>query len=398
MKSTPELRLSTPVALGCLLLVAAASAAAQEGSYGYGGLSVGQAHAKIDQPRITARLLDAGLTTTAMTLDEKSVSYKVFGGYQFNRYLALEGGYFNLGKFGFTSTTQPAGTLDGQIKLQGVNVDVIGSLPLGRSLAVFGRVGAQYAQARDRFSSTGAVTVGNASPKRNEVNPKVGLGLQWALSPSFTLRGEVERYRVNDAVGNHGGINVYSLSLVFPFGGPRVQAAAPAPRMAAAPVYVAPAPAPAPVSAPAPPPAIVPPTPVVVAVPAAPAPRRVSFSADSLFTFDKSVVRPEGQADLDRFARELQGVQFGTISVQGHTDRLGSAEYNQRLSERRADAVKSYLVSAGGLAAEKITAAGRGESDPVTRPDDCKGNTPTPTLIACLQPDRRVVVEVTGTR
>jgi len=215
----------------------------------------------------------------------------------------------------------------------------------------------------------------------------VGAGLQYAFSPSFLVRGEAERYRVNDAVGNHGDVDMVSISLVFPFG----RTAAPAPR-AAAPAYVAPAPAPVVAQAPPPPP---PPAPAPVM---APERRRVSFSAESLFVFDRADVQPEGKAALDRFAAETRGTQFDVITVEGHTDRLGSPAYNQKLSTQRAEAVKSYLVSSGGFDAAKINAVGKGESTPVTQAADCKGNSPTPKLIACLQPDRRVEIEVTGTR
>lgn len=122
------------------------------------------------------------------------------------------------------------------------------------------------------------------------------------------------------------------------------------------------------------------------------------FSADSLFTFDQSTLKPEGRAALDRFAKELNGTRFEVINVEGHTDRLGSEPYNQALSQRRAKAVADYLVARGGIDATKISVVGKGESAPVTKPQDCKGSKPTASLIACLQPDRRVEVEVTGTR
>ena len=388
-KMTPikTLRLLSLAGLGSLL---AASSFAQEGSYYYGGLSIGQSRAKIDEARITASLLGSGLTTTSMARDESDTAFKLFGGYQFNRNFALEAGYFNLGKFGFTSTTVPTGTLDGRIKLQGVNLDLVGTLPLTERLSAIGRVGAQYARASDTFRGSGAVQVLNPDPSAKGTHYKAGVGLQYELSPSLLVRAEAERYRINDAVGNRGDVNLYSVSLVFPFG----RSSAPAPRAMAAPAYVAPAPV-------APPP---PPPPVVAAVPPAPvvaapvARRRVSFAADSLFTFDKSVVRPEGRAALDKFAQELKGTEFDVITVEGHTDRLGSTAYNQRLSTQRAEAVKAYLVSSGGLAAAKVSAVGKGEAAPVTKPEECKGNKQSPKLIACLQPDRRVVVEVTGTR
>jgi OOP family OmpA-OmpF porin len=325
-----------------------------------------------------------------MSRDESDTAYKLFGGYQFNRHFALEGGYFNLGKFGFTSTTTPAGTLSGRIKLQGVNLDVVGTLPLTERFSVIGRVGGQYASARDTFSGTGAVNVLDPNPSKRAFNYKAGAGLQYEVSRSFLVRLEAERYRINDAVGNHGDVNFVSLGLVFPFG----RAPVSTPRATPAPAYVEPAPVVA-----------VAPAPVVVAAPVAPvvavappARRRVSFSADSLFTFDEAIVRPEGRTSLDKFAQELRGTAFDVITVEGHTDRLGSEAYNQRLSARRAEAVKAYLVSAGGIDGAKIAAVGKNESAPVTKPGDCKGSAATAKLLACLQPDRRVEVEVVGTR
>ena len=125
---------------------------------------------------------------------------------------------------------------------------------------------------------------------------------------------------------------------------------------------------------------------------------RVSFSAESLFDFDKATVKPGGRQALDKLAADLRGIQYDTIQVTGHTDRLGGREYNQRLSTRRAEAVSAYLVQSGGIPAGRISAKGVNGADPVTRPGDCKGSKPTAALIACLQPDRRVEVEVSGTR
>ena len=164
MKRTHALRLLSLAGLGSLI---AASTLAQEGGYFYGGLGLGQSRAKIDDARITSSLLAGGLTTTAMTRDESDTAYKLFIGHQFNRNFALEGGFFSLGKFGFTSTTLPAGTLNGQIKLQGLNLDLVGTLPLGERWSVIGRVGAQYARARDTFSGSGAVQVQNPSPSKS---------------------------------------------------------------------------------------------------------------------------------------------------------------------------------------------------------------------------------------
>ncbi len=360
----------------------AAPALADEDSYFYGGLGLGQSRARIDVGRVTAELLASGLTTTALTRDEKHLAYKVLGGYQFNRYVALEGGYFNLGKFGYTATTTPAGTLDGRIKLQGINLDVVGALPLSERLSAIARIGAIYADARDDFRGSGAVVVLDRDPTRRKAGFKYGGGLQYEFNRSLLARAEAERYRVPDALGNHGDINMFSVSLIFPFG----RAAPPPPIVKETQAYVPPPPPPEPAVVPPPPP------------PAPPPRQRVSFQADSLFAFNRSTVRPEGRAALDKFAHDLVGTTFQTITVEGYTDRLGSRTYNHQLSVQRADAVKRYLVESAGIDPAKISAVGKDISDPVTKPGECVGNKRTPHLIECLQPDRRVEIEVTGSK
>jgi opacity protein-like surface antigen len=207
MTAPKALRLLSLASLGSLLAV---SALAQEAAYPYVGASIGQSRAEIDEERITAALSAAGLTTTSMSRDERDTAYKLFGGWQFNRHVAVEAGYFNLGRFGFTSTTVPAGSLNGRIRLQGVNLDVVGTLPLTERLSLIGRVGGQYASARDAFSGTGAVNVVDPDPSKRSFGYKAGAGLQYEVSRSFLVRLEAERYRINDAVGNRGDVNLFS--------------------------------------------------------------------------------------------------------------------------------------------------------------------------------------------
>jgi OmpA-OmpF porin, OOP family len=392
MKHIPALRVLTLAVIGTL---GALPALAQEPGFFYGGVSAGQTRAKIAEEDVIGRVLP-GAAVTGVTSDKRDNGYKLFGGYQLNRNFGVEAGYFDLGKFSFDGTAGPntvngGGPISGEARInKAFNIDLVGTLPVTESLSVLGRVGVQRARTRASFSGAGTAGVANTTPTKTDTNYKVGVGLQYEVNRSFWVRGEVERYRINDAVGGKGNVNLYSVGLVFPFGraplpAPRAEMPAPAP-------YVAQAPAPAPVYvAPPPPP---PPAPVVMA----PVPKRVSFSAESLFGFDRAVVRPEGQAELDKFSRELAGTTFDKITVEGHTDRLGSTQYNQKLSMERAETVKNYLVTSGKLDGGKITAVGMGEGTPVTKPDDCKGTKQTPALIACLQPDRRVDVEVTGTK
>lgn len=130
---------------------------------------------------------------------------------------------------------------------------------------------------------------------------------------------------------------------------------------------------------------------------AAPArtPVSVNFEAEPLFGFDKAVLRGEQRNALDEFVASLDGVDYDEITAVGHADRLGPEAYNQKLSERRANAVKAYLVSKG-IAADKIQTEGRGESESVSG-DTCNGSRGK-ALISCLQPDRRVDVSVNGSK
>jgi len=376
-------------ALSLLTLALFASPMAMaEGTGWYAGANAGRTGAEIDDARITSGLLARGFSTTSLEDRDRSTGFKLYGGYQFSPHFALEGGYFDLGKFGYTAHTAPTGSLTGDMRVKGLNLDLVGSLPLTGKLSALARVGVNYARVNDRFSSTGAVNVSHPTASKSEANVKYGVGLNYAFSDALAMRLEVERYRINDAIGNKGDIDMVSVGLVYRFGGPAPQ---PAPRADAPepmPVVVQPAPAPIMVQAPPPPP---PPAP-------APAPERVSMSAESLFGFDASTVKPEGRAELDKFVRDLSGANYQSVVVEGHTDRIGSDAYNQKLSEERANAVKNYLVTNGRLDSSKISAVGKGETQPVTKPEDCKGTQRTASLVACLQPDRRVDVEMTGTR
>jgi OOP family OmpA-OmpF porin len=161
-----------------------------------------------------------------------------------------------------------------------------------------------------------------------------------------------------------------------------------------APIAAYVAPAPAPVAAPYVAPKAAPV--VVAAAVAQPVYEKVTFDADALFDFNKAALRPAGRDTLDKFAKNIQGINPPTISAVGHTDRIGSTGYNQKLSEERATAVKTYLVSQG-VESKNVNASGKGEMQPVTKSGDCKGGK-SAKLITCLQPDRRVEVEVSGSR
>jgi OOP family OmpA-OmpF porin len=126
----------------------------------------------------------------------------------------------------------------------------------------------------------------------------------------------------------------------------------------------------------------------------------VTFAADALFDFDKAVLRPEGKAKLDDLVSKMAGVSLEVIIGVGYTDRIGSLAHNMPLSQRRAAAVKDYLVSKG-VEPNRIYTEGKGPNNPVK---ECPNPSPKgeirtfKQLIDCLQPNRRVEVEVVGTR
>ena len=146
------------------------------------------------------------------------------------------------------------------------------------------------------------------------------------------------------------------------------------------------------VAAPVPAPVVVPPTPPRAVVPPPPPPRpaiatKVTYAADAFFDFDKSVLKPEGKAKLDDLVGKVKGINLEVIIAVGHTDSVGSDAYNQKLSVRRAEAVKAYLVSKG-IEKNRVYTEGKGEKQPVADNKTSEGRAK----------NRRVEIEVVGTR
>jgi OmpA-OmpF porin, OOP family len=337
-------RHSRTLGLVALALIASSLAMAQESGWYVGG-SIGRSKATIDNKRIVDSLTYGGLATTSIHDDDHDTGYKVFGGYQFNRNFALEGGYFNLGKMDFTAYTLPGGTLNGSLKTQGLNLDLVGLLPITRKFSAFARAGVTRAKTSDAFSASGAAGVVNPAPgDKRAWNAKAGVGLQYQINETFGLRAELERYRITDAINVRGDIDLLSAGLVIRFGH-----------------RAAMAPASAPVAA-MPPPVE---EPVMVVVPVPDKTQEYCSILDLQFTIDSDEIQREDKEKLTVVGTFLTKYPDSTAVIEGHSDNVGGAQHNLDLSQRRAQSVVDYLVNVQHIAPARLKAVGYGEARPI---------------------------------
>lgn len=304
------------------------------------------------------------------------------------------GGFLSLGK-----ELSPSWDIQGRLGYNRAKEDV-NIAGVGRSYkqTTLG-VDALYMFSRDKFRPFLLAGLGAA---RNDVDysnfaalknskktswlANVGIGAQYLFNDSFGLQADLRHqwsrsnakapgtsFDADDTIGN----TLLSLGGIFRFGAP-----APAPVAAIEPTpapYVAPEPAPEPAPAPAP----------VVCTPKV---ETISISADTLFAFNKANLVDTSQIDSEVVAKMKENPIFASVKITGHTDRLGSDAYNQKLSEKRANIVRDYIVSQG-VDASRLVAVGMGENVPVV---ECN-NKNRKALIECLAPNRRVEIEATRT-
>lgn len=184
----------------------------------YVGANAGFSKASIDAARIGRELTGAGFAIGTVSADDNHSGGRLFAGYQFHRNFAVEGGYVDLGRFTYVATTTaPVGVLEGKMRRQGASVDLVATLPITNSFSALGRVGLVYTSVRDTLTGTGGVVVPYPNPGKSDTSAKFGLGIQYDLSKSLGLRGEVERYQISDTAGNVGTIDLYTAGLVVKF-------------------------------------------------------------------------------------------------------------------------------------------------------------------------------------
>ncbi len=314
----------------------------------YGGINIGKTRENINDGDIANSELNG--TLTGFSDDKRDEGFKIFAGYQFNDTWALEAGYFELGEFGFNATQVPTGSLTNTTKTRGINIDVVGSVPIRDRWSAFARLGAHYSESKDRFQSTGAVVLSDDYRRERDTYFKWGGGLQYDFTQRFSMRAEVERYQIDDVIGRRGAINLLSVGAVYRFGSSR-----PA-RDVEEPVT-----------------------------------RRDQLreeyctTLDIKFAIDSADIQSEGIEQLITVGNFLKKYNDSSAMIEGHTDDVGSDEYNMDLSQRRAESAMNYLVQEQGVSGRRISAKGFGETRPVASNETEEGK----------RENRRVTASVT---
>ncbi len=304
-------------------------------------------------------------TSEADLTDKSKLGAGAFVGYQHNQYMGFELGYDWLGRM---SSTDNDGAVHAKNKFsaQGIQLTTKLSYPIMQDLDIYTRLGGMVWRAESSGRHTSGLTrAGMAAANKHSdtdygISPLAAVGLEYAITDNWATRLDyqwVNNIGDRDTVGSRPDNGMLSLGVAYRFG----RDAAPAPLINVAPTVET---------------------------------KRFTLTSDVLFNFNKSTLKVEGHQALDQLYSQLTSLdpKEGSVVVLGYTDRIGSDQYNQRLSEERARSVVDYLVSKG-IPADRISARGMGESNPVS---NCDGVKQRQSLIACLAPDRRVEIEVQG--
>jgi len=313
----------------------------------YIGGNYGRTLESIDDGEIANTIIGGGLTD--IEDEDSDRGYKLFVGYQFNNYFALEAGYADLGDFGVNVARAPdAGTLKGDTSYKGYNFDLVGTIPITPRLSAFGRVGALHYERDENYVGTESLAA-SLSREDEDTGYKFGAGLEYSFTERLSARIEAESYRIEDLIGDHGSVNLYSVGLVYRFG----DRAAPPPKKE---------------------------EPIV-------AQQDYCSKLDIQFEINRAEIPHADSERLNAAGAFLKKYPDTKAVITGHADAVGNDQANMQLSQRRADNVLQYLVGQQ-VDASRISTVARGEAEPVSSNDTEAGkreNRRINTTIDCVK-------------
>ena len=212
---------SLGIAAALLAVFSTGAAQAQSAPPWYVGASIGSSKSNVNAGEVNGFLRSLGYGSPATSADDKDQAYKFLVGYRFSPVVSVEGFYADLGKYNSrtTVTTPFPGTVSADYKAKGYGIDLLLSAPISQEFSVFGRLGVMQAKTEASFGSTGSVLLAQNRGSKNKTGQHFGVGMQYDITPTVGLRGEVETYRKlgDDSTGGELKVNVVSLGAIFRF-------------------------------------------------------------------------------------------------------------------------------------------------------------------------------------
>jgi OOP family OmpA-OmpF porin len=326
----------------------------------YAGFNIGESRLSLDTSELEQAMQSQGFTLGPLSRNTNDTGFKIYTGAALNDYLALEGGYFNLGEVDFSTNTLAAGEtpaypLAGHLSAQGISLDLVARMFLSSAIAVSARLGLTYNDTDAPLNYPPPINLDSYNRSKHYLKQKFGAGIEYQFTPNFAMRVELERYRLDELWGDQGDFKLLSMGFVYQYDRPSTYSMptqAPEP-MAAAPQQT---------------------TPPAEPEEAVATPLRVELS-DVHFAFNQAELTAETRAILAKHIAVLKQQPATQVQIAGYTSASGTESYNQQLSERRANAVKQYLMAEGGIDSSRLTDIGYGETDPAqveTTPSDLR--------------------------
>lgn len=187
----------------------------------YIGGSVGKSDIKFDNAAQSDQFLDLGFTNPSTVSKTKDTGYRLFGGYQLHKYIAVEAAYVDLGRFSFRTDVTPRGSLSGSTRIDGFELSAVGTVPLGERFGVFARVGALAAQTKTSYTGSGSIEtlLGGENQRKRSTELSYGVGVNYNINKNLAVRADWSRYERlgNVYTGGRTNANLYALGLVYRF-------------------------------------------------------------------------------------------------------------------------------------------------------------------------------------